>query len=351
MGYAFVQEIEASSSAAGTSISAALPSNVVAGNLLHAVALQGLSSQSITFSDSLGNTWSARPGVSEAAIQSTLMDAHAANIAGGADTVTATFGSSAGGRAIYVLEISGLKTASVLDGSGQSTDTGNNPTNSTTCTNAAQPGVMISFGMGFQTAMTAGAGMTTRTSGLWVGYGAGGNAICQYKAITTTGAQTANFSNPTFSRQCSVASLYLEDTLPSFTGQPSDQVVAQGAAATFATTVAGATSLQWETIPPGGGAWADVTGGTGGTTDDYTTPTLSRSADAGRVWRLRATNASGTVYSNTVTAFIVEAPTSYSGIGLVVGAEQVGEGMVGGPLSVSPPVTSPAETLFFGQPF
>ena len=50
----------------------------------------------------------------------------------------------------------------------------------------------------------------------------------------------------------------------------------------------------------GGVTWQDVTVGTGGTTSNYTTQTLVL-ADSGTQYRLRATNTSGTVYSNAAT--------------------------------------------------
>lgn len=181
------------------------------------------------------------------------------------------------------------------------------------------------------------------------------NLVAATAIQTTAGAVTVTGTSSTGGATAGVAlatfGFLPGSSPPSISLQPTDQTTVDGGTASFGATVTGATSYQWETLAPSGGAWANVSGGTGGTSDDYTTPTLTRSADAGRVWRLRASNVSGTVYSNTVNAFVVEAPASYSGIGLVVGAEKVGEGMVGGPLSVAPPVTSPAETLFFGHPF
>jgi hypothetical protein len=212
VAYAFVAEAQANASAAGTSISIALGTNPTAGNLLHVVGHQFLSAQTLTFSDSLGNSYSTTQSVSEAAIASTLSDGYAENITGGANTVTVTFGSSAGRRGIYVVELSGLKTSSVLDGNGASTDTGNNPTDNTTCTNTSQPGVMLSFVYGIQTSVTIGAGMTLRTSGIWSGIGSAGLPIFQYRDISSVASHTANAANPSLSRQVSVSSLYLEDT-------------------------------------------------------------------------------------------------------------------------------------------
>lgn len=109
---------------------------------------------------------------------------------------------------------------------------------------------------------------------------------------------------------------------PTIDVQPTEQTAANGATATFTTTVTGATSYQWERLPPSGvGGWANVSGGSGGTTDDYTTPTLSRAGDAGAQYRLKATNAGGTTTSSPALLRVTDIPASYaSSVGLVVGS-------------------------------
>jgi hypothetical protein len=124
---------------------------------------------------------------------------------------------------------------------------------------------------------------------------------------------------------------------PLFTVQPTDQTVATGGTVVFSATVSDASSYQWETIAPSGsGGWGNVSGGSGGTTDSYTTPTLTRGSDNGRQYRLKATNSIGDTYSNVVEARVTQIPTSYSGIGLVIGASDsfIGEAMIGGDVSV-----------------
>lgn len=107
---------------------------------------------------------------------------------------------------------------------------------------------------------------------------------------------------------------------PVITVQPTDQIAADGSTASFTTTVTGATSYQWETLAPLGGSWGNVSGGTGATSDDYTTGTLSRASDAGRQYRLKATNANGDTYSNVVQARVTAIPTAYDFGGFVIGA-------------------------------
>ena len=111
-----------------------------------------------------------------------------------------------------------------------------------------------------------------------------------------------------------------EPQLPVISLEPVDQTVADGATASFDTTVSNATTLQWEVLAAdGSGGWASVSGGSGGTTADYTTPTLTTS-DRGKQYRLKASNANGDVYSHVVVVRITSVPTSYDGSGFVVGA-------------------------------
>lgn len=111
--------------------------------------------------------------------------------------------------------------------------------------------------------------------------------------------------------------------------QPTEQVAADGATATFTATVVGETSLQWERLPPGGGSWANVSGGSGATTESYTTGTLSRGTDAGALYRLNVDG--GALYSEPALLRVTAVPASYSGVGLVVGssASHVGAAAVG----------------------
>lgn len=108
--------------------------------------------------------------------------------------------------------------------------------------------------------------------------------------------------------------------LPGISLQPLDQTIASGNTASFDTTVTNATTLQWEVLAASGsGGWANVSSGTGGTTADYTTPTLTTS-DRGKQYRLKATNANGDVYSNVVGVRITDIPASYDFGGFVIGA-------------------------------
>lgn len=159
---------------------------------------------------------------------------------------------------------------------------------------------------------------------------ADGTSIRAYRNGTALGAAVTNSALTTgqpgiFAVEVVATSPTFDDwtgdnIYPTFTVQPTDQTVADGGTAAFTTTVIGATSYQWETLAPLGGSWGNVSGGTGATSDDYTTGTLSRASDAGRQYRLKATNANGDTYSNVVQARVTAIPTAYDFGGFVIGA-------------------------------
>lgn len=323
MAYGFVAEAEASTSASGTSLGVTLGTNPTAGNLLYLVAAVSVDT-TCTFSDTLSNTMTPIGDIREAAIADRIFHAYSKNITGGADTVTASYGASGTNRRIYVLELSGLDTTAPLVDNAEGTDTGNNPTDTVTCTNAGTAGVFLILCTLLQGGTpTVGTGLTLRTSGLWA------SASSKFATIgyQNTGADSSNYSgnfgNSAFDRQTTVAAIFQESATvppPSFSVQPTDQTAADGGTASFTTTVTGATSYQWETLAPGGGSWGNVSGGSGGTTDEYTTPTLARLSDAGRYYRLKASNSAGDTYSNVVNLRVTAIPASYDFGGFVIGA-------------------------------
>lgn len=215
MAYAFVADISAHSTASSSSIAVSLGTNPTAGNLLY-VASVGLNVASVTHTDSLGNTWSEIGNMVEAAIPYRLFHAYAANISGGADTVTATFNTSGGNRGIYVCEISGLDTTAPLVDHAEVTDTGNNPTDTATCTNTGTAGVLMSVGLDAQTGalISVGSGMTSKVVSMWPWSGANQNGGCvQYKnTAADSNNYTSNFVNTAFDRTIQVAAIFKESS-------------------------------------------------------------------------------------------------------------------------------------------
>lgn len=118
---------------------------------------------------------------------------------------------------------------------------------------------------------------------------------------------------------------------PQFTLQPTNQTaeVGQTVVFTVATTGTPAPTLQWQRRANSGAGWANVTEGTGGTTDTYTTEALG-SGDNGNQVRCLATNVLATVASDTVSiAMIVQQPaavfTAAQGAQLATTAPQLGD--------------------------
>jgi hypothetical protein len=112
------------------------------------------------------------------------------------------------------------------------------------------------------------------------------------------------------------------DAPPTFTAQPADALVSEGATATFSAAAAGAPppTIRWQSSAPGTGVWTDIAGAASAA---YTTPPAAL-ADTGTRYRAVATNAVGTATSEpaalsvgvaSVPPVIVAQP-----VGLTVGA-------------------------------
>ena len=319
-----VQDKALDASASATTIAVTLDSAIVVGNWL-LLAVRRPDTSTVTVADNLGggtpNVYTSRGYVREAAINRGIELFTCPVTQAGTPTITATYNVSTADRGIAVREASGT-----YDTSATGTDTGSNPTATLNATATSQPGTCHMFGVLLQGGTpTAGTGFTSAGT-TW---GAVDVARWQYKEYTATGSQGGNFGNAALDRAVYANFLMIDAAPPAITVQPTDQTAADGGTASFTTTVTGATSYQWETMAPGGGSWGNVSGGTGATSDDYTTATLSRASDAGRFYRLKATNASGDTYSNVVQLRVTQAPTSYDFGGFVIGAGYVGYSVVG----------------------
>lgn len=290
-------------SAAATTIT--VTATLTAGRALHI----GVISDDATVSsvaDTLSNGYTEQGSVIEAAILRRLHNITSVPSTGGSTTITATFAASVANRQIVVYEGTGTST---YDAQGTQTDTGNNPTGNVTATNSAQPASVHAVSFFYQGGTpTVGTGYSD--SGL--AFSGSGMLLArgEYKSVSSIGSQSANFGNATLDRQCSIMAIFLEPAPPAFTVQPVQQTAASGGTAVFATTVTGATSYQWQEQVSG--AWASVATGSGGTTDTYTTATLS-STDNGRRLRLLATNAAGTTGSAEVFLFLTGQPITGKG--------------------------------------
>jgi hypothetical protein len=108
-----------------TTVPVTFTSNVVAGNLIAVWVTWGSSTATLnSVTDSLGNTYTIVQTVTNTTNSQRSAMAYAKNIAGGANTVTATFSASIDYRGIIVHEISGADQTAPLDGNAGQWQTG-----------------------------------------------------------------------------------------------------------------------------------------------------------------------------------------------------------------------------------
>lgn len=118
---------------------------------------------------------------------------------------------------------------------------------------------------------------------------------------TATGAQTATIT--VTSTNATGSTMDLDGTgidVPTISTQPTNQTEQIPNTATFNVTSGDTSSYQWQVSTDGGGSWNNVTGGTGATTDSYTTGATSAAMD-GNLYRCVLTNACGSTDSNSAT--------------------------------------------------
>jgi hypothetical protein len=120
-----------------------------------------------------------------------------------------------------------------------------------------------------------------------------------YKNVTSTGAQTATFTQSVNNSRTTQVMAF-EVLLPVITVQPVQQSVASGTA-TFSVTATGTGSLSY--------LWYKNGASTGTTTASYTTPTVTN-ADNGHRYYCEVTDSIGTTTTATVFLFIIGASSA-----------------------------------------
>jgi hypothetical protein len=120
-------------------------------------------------------------------------------------------------------------------------------------------------------------------------------------------AYRCNVTGPGGSVTSDAATLTLSAP-PSISAEPTDQLVADNATATFAVTATGGSlSYQWQVNDGTGDGWANVGGAT---SSSYTTAALAVS-DTGRCYRCRIHNSRGRVMSNIAVCVVGFSGTTY----------------------------------------
>jgi len=308
MAGSIVQQWGADGSAAATTIATGnAPSNVAAGNFL-VILSNSDTNVSCTVTQNSGTatlgTITQRETQTEAGTAETTKVYTCEVTGAGSLDLLATFGASDANRMLFAWEVTDVD---AFFGSTSATDTGSNPTPTLTVNVTSPPAFGLMVGVDVQSG-------TPSTGSGWTSFGTFGSAVhlgrAQTRSVAVSGNLTGNFGNAGLDRNNTFMVVFTEPAPPAITAQPVQQTAPSGATATFNATTTGATSFQWQEQVAG--VWTNVSTGTGGTSEDYTTATLS-SADNGRQFRLQATNAAGTTDSAEVFLFITGQPITGKG--------------------------------------
>ncbi len=195
---AYVQGISSGNDASGTTVFAAFPGNTSAGDLIVvAVSWDTSSSAQASVSDSQGNTYVRATTSNNTTTFQALAVYYAANIKGGADTVTVTLNPSAGYRRLQIQEYSGVAITDPVDVTSQNIDlNGDTTTDGVTSTNAVTTanGDLI-FGVATQDSGTntisAGTGFAQR---LELNNGSDNPMVAEDRTQSAAGSVAATFT-------------------------------------------------------------------------------------------------------------------------------------------------------------
>jgi uncharacterized repeat protein (TIGR01451 family)/fimbrial isopeptide formation D2 family protein len=141
------------------------------------------------------------------------------------------------------------------------------------------------------------------------GSGATASAVLGTGIIYTTGSTAPLISVTITEGGCSVsASVTPTVTGPVITAQPQSKTVCilPNQNVVFSVTSTGATTFQWQISTNGGTSWANVSTGSGGTTNSYTFPAVA--ASNGNMFRLNLTGGSCSLTSSVATLTVSCAP-------------------------------------------
>src|SRR6185503_11788378 len=133
---AYVQGAIATTNAGSASLTRAFTAPVTAGHLI-VVAVAWAHNVPLTVTDTQGNTYAAATTVYDAVNDQSLAIVYAANVAGGATTITAAFGAAAPIQRLAIHEYAGVTTANPLDAIASNVASGNTSANNVTSTAAA----------------------------------------------------------------------------------------------------------------------------------------------------------------------------------------------------------------------
>jgi uncharacterized repeat protein (TIGR01451 family)/fimbrial isopeptide formation D2 family protein len=141
-----------------------------------------------------------------------------------------------------------------------------------------------------------------------VGSGANAAAVLGTGIIYTAGSVSPTISVLVTEGICSVTSQATPSVIgPVITTQPSSRTVCGSQNVNFTVTASNATGFQWQISTNGGASWANVSTGSGGTTNSYTYPATAP-GDAGHQFRVLVSGAGCTTTSTSATLSFACAP-------------------------------------------
>ena len=271
-GIALVQSGAGGGSGVG-SLSVAFPSGNAAGNLIIAFVRMSTSSQTVTITDRTGNVYT------DAVAQAQTTDGHqvhvffAKNVAGGPNTVTATFSASNNHPWLAIYEYRGLSATSPLDRTARAQGTSTMASSGATAATAA-PNELLFAATGMPASYTG-----TATAG--AGYAMQRQDTSTSRAATATGVtSSAGSYSGTFSLSAStnwsaVFATFAAASSPTTSTLPSTSTTAPTTTTSSTTTSSTTTSSTTETTTSTTAATTSSTLEPSTTTTTSTAPTTS----------------------------------------------------------------------------
>jgi len=160
-GIGLVQSNAAQGTGVG-SVSVAFPASNTAGNLIIAFVRMSTATQTVTITDSVGNTYVEAAAQAQSSDGSQIHLFYARNILGAANTVTATFSSTNNHPWLAIYEYKGLNTTNPLDQTAHAQGNSSTPSVATSTTTSANELVFAALGLpvSYKGTQTAGSGFS-----------------------------------------------------------------------------------------------------------------------------------------------------------------------------------------------
>jgi hypothetical protein len=217
---AIVQSREYSQAYGGSNTFATgnMTSPVTAGSVIHVVVVTICNGGAVTHgtpTDTRGNTYTQIGStVANPSGAGRMSQWYAVNSGAGTNSVSCTVTGAAlptDASAIVAIEVGGVKTASVLDGSNaayNAGDSGPNVVVSGSASNTKQPAIVIGVGWDAQGVINSpGTGFTSFSTG-WLMGEASAKMMVEYKLLSATGSQQATFSDNAFNQHLACMAIF-----------------------------------------------------------------------------------------------------------------------------------------------